>query len=69
MAAEMDNLQILQAFERGPGGTWTCIAPATIATPDGTVHAEPGMTFAFGERLGDLDMAEYLEQLGASFGS
>ena len=69
MAAEMDNLEILRAFERGPSGTWTCVAPATISTPDGTVHAEPGMAFTFGQRLGPLDVAEYLEQLSASFGS
>lgn len=69
MGPEMDNLEILQAFERQPNGSWTCIAPVTIATASGTVHAEPGMSFAYGSTLGDLDVAEYLEQLGASFGS
>lgn len=65
----MDNLEILAAFERGTDGAWHCIAPATIATEEGTVRVEPGMSFAYGQKLGTLDVAEYLEQLGASFGS
>ncbi len=65
----MDNVDILQAFERQPDGAWLCMTPVTIATIDGPLAIEPGMRFAFGQRHGHLDVAEYLEQLGAQFGS
>lgn len=65
----MDNARILSCFERRPDGTWACLAPAVIATPHGDLAFEPGMTFAYGDRRGELDVAEYLEQLGAQFGS
>ena len=65
----MDNIDILRAFERQPDGSWLCIAPVAIATLHGEVVAEPGRVFAFGERVEQLDVAEYLEQLGAQFGS
>ncbi len=69
MIPVMDNLDILRAFERQPDGSWLCVAPATIVTQDGTVTVEPGSVFAYGKVVGHLDIAEYLEQLGASFGS
>lgn len=65
----MDNVEILEAFEHGADGSWTCRVPATILTPEGELAISPGQTFTFGERHGGLDIAEYLEQLGASFGS
>ena len=64
-----DNTDILRAFTRQPDGTWQCRAPVAIVTPEGPIGVEPGITFAFGDRLGTLDLAEYLEQLGAQFGS
>ena len=69
MGLPMDNARILRSFERGPDGAWICREPVTIATPDGEIAVEPGMTFRFGERREHLDVAEYLEQLGAQFGS
>ena len=64
-----DTRAILAAFEQRPDGTWLCVAPITIATSDGPVEIRAGAVFAYGRRLGLLDVAEYLEQLGASFGS
>lgn len=64
-----DNLDILASFEHRPDGTWLCIAPVTIVTSDGPVSIERGAAFAYGDIVGHLDVAEYLEQLGASFGS
>ncbi|WP_375461701.1 hypothetical protein [uncultured Enterovirga sp.] len=64
-----DNIHILQAFERQPDGSWRCIEAVSIVTPDGTLSVEPGMTFTFGKMFEHLDVAEYLEQLGAQFGS
>ena len=64
-----DNVHILQAFEHQQDGSWRCIEAVTIETADATLSIEPGMTFVFGRRFGHLDVAEYLEQLGAQFGS
>lgn len=69
MTSDGGNIAMLEAFERHPDGRWTCLKPVTIETPAGTLHVEPGMSFAFGERRDGLDLAEYLEQLGAQFGS
>lgn len=65
----MDNTEILRCFEHGADGSWTCVERTVIATPHGDIAAEPGMTFRYGEKHGMLDVAEYLEQLGAQFGS
>lgn len=65
----MDSHEILAAFAHQQDGTWLCTAPALILTPDGPVETLPGQVFTYGERLGSLDVAEYLEQLGAQFGS
>lgn len=69
MTKTMDSAAILAAFERRADGTWLCREPAVILAPDGALRIEPGRVFAFGERLGGLDVAEFLEQLGAQFGS
>ncbi len=63
------NEHLLEAFERQADGSWVCRQPAVIATPAGDLAIEPGMTFAFGERHSNLDVAEYLERLGVQFGS
>lgn len=65
----MDNRDILRCFEQGLDGTWTCREAVVISTPHGDLAFAPGMTFKFGERHEQLDVAEYLEQLGAQFGS
>ena len=63
-----DNLDILAAFARDGDG-WRCLRPVTISTQDGDVPVAAGARFAYGQLNGHLDVAEYLEQLGASFGS
>ena len=65
----MDSLDLLNRFERQPDGTWTCLVDATIETPAGTLAIPAGTVYAYGERHENLDVAEYLEQLGAQFGS
>ena len=65
----MDSLDLLRRFERQPDGTWTCLEDAAIVTPAGTLAIPAGATYVYGERHENLDVAEYLEQLGAQFGS
>ena len=65
----MDSYQILTSFERQADGSWTCREPVTVQTAHGPVSVEPGMTFNYGERLDDVDLAELLERLGAQHGS
>ncbi len=65
----MTNEAILQCFAKQPDGTWLCISATLIETPDGPLPIEPGARFGFGESHQGLDVAEYLEQLGAQFGS
>jgi hypothetical protein len=65
----MDGPHLLPRFERQPDGSWLCLEPATINRPDGPIALEPGMRFTFGEKHEGFDVAEYLEQLGAQYGS
>ena len=65
MTATQDSLSILRSFERRPDGSWVCLEPAVIVAPSGPMSVEPGQTFAYGKPHGGLDIAEYLEQLGA----
>jgi len=65
----VESAHLLSRFEHEPDGSWVCVAPARIETPQGPIDIEPGSRFAFGERHHGLDVAEYLEQLGAQFGS
>lgn len=67
--AHPDNLDILRSFERRPDGSWACLTETEIATQDGTIAIRPGAVFRFGDSRLHLDVAEYLEQLGAQFGS
>lgn len=68
MSEGPENLAILASFERDGDG-WRCVRPVTISTQDGDVAVVAGTRFAYGRLTGHLDVAEYLEQLGASFGS
>ena len=64
-----NNIHILNAFEHQADGSWRCLEPVTIETPEATLSIEPGMIFVFGHKVRHLDVAEYLEQLGVQFGS
>ena len=65
----MDSFEIMQRFERQPDGAWKCLAPVTIETAGGPVAVEAGQIFRYGEKVGDVDLAELLERLGAQHGS
>ena len=65
----MDSLQILSCFQREADGRWVCRHAVTVETAHGPVAVEPGMTFRYGERIDDVDLAELLERLGAEHGS
>lgn len=64
-----DPATILRSFEHESDGSWRCVAEVTLETPEGPVAVEPGMRLSYGQDVGGLDVAEYLEQLGAQFGS
>ena len=65
----MDNVEILESFEKEADGTWVARADVTIMGERGPVEIAAGERIGFGERRGELDVAEYLEQLGVQFGS
>lgn len=65
----MDSADLLRRFERHEDGSWTCLDHAEIMTVAGPITIEAGQTFVYGQKVGPLDVAEYLEQLGAQFGS
>ena len=65
----MDASEILKRFEHQEDGRWVCREAVTVQTAKGPVAVEPGMVFAFGEPLVDVDLAELLERLGAERGS
>lgn len=65
----MDGAQILPRFERRADGTWICREPVTVETAHGPVAVTPGMSFRYGKKVDDVDLAELLEKLGAQGGS
>lgn len=65
----MDALKIMESFERQADGTWICREAVSVETVQGPVSVDPGMAFHYGEKLGDVDVAELLERLGAQHGS
>lgn len=65
----MDASDILDRFDHLDDGRWVCREAVTIETAAGPVSVVPGMTFTYGEPLGDVDLAELLERLGAQRGS
>jgi hypothetical protein len=65
----MTNEDIIQHFKKQPDGAWLCLADTVIETPAGPLRIEPGSRFAFGDTQTGFDLAEYLERLGAQFGS
>ncbi|ACL56771.1 hypothetical protein [Methylobacterium nodulans] len=65
----MGRHEILDYFEHRRDGAWVCTKPFTLTTRRESIPIRPGMRFAYGMRVGGLDLAEYLEQLGSQFGS
>lgn len=66
MAAPHD---ILGFFEHRTDGAWVCVRPFTLNTRSSQIDIRCGQRFEYGRRVGGLDLAEYLEQLGSQFGS
>lgn len=64
----MATHEILNFFEHRRDG-WICTQPFTLTTRVGSVDIRRGMRFDYGERVGGVDLAEYLERLGSQFGS
>ena len=67
--AAMAKHEILNFFEHRRDGAWICVKPFTLATKVSSVDIRQGMRFDYGKRIGGVDLAEYLEQLGSQFGS
>lgn len=65
----MAKHEILGYFEHRRDGAWVCVRPFTLTTKSANVDIRQGMRFDYGKRVGGLDLAEYLEQLGSQFGS
>jgi hypothetical protein len=67
--ALMAKHEILNFFEHRRDGAWVCVKPFTLTTKSSSVDIRQGMRFDYGKRIGGVDLAEYLEQLGSQFGS
>ncbi|GJE25296.1 hypothetical protein [Methylobacterium organophilum] len=65
----MARHEILRFFEHRRDGEWVCVKPFTLTTRRASIDIRQGMRFAYGTRVGGVDLAEYLEQLGSQFGS
>ena len=65
----MAKHEILGYFEHRRDGAWVCVRPFTLTTKSSSVDIRQGMRFDYGKRVGGVDLAEYLEQLGSQFGS
>lgn len=65
----MESPELLARMERQPDGSWICRESAAIETQHGTIRLAPGQHVFPGRPVEGFDVAEYLEQLGAQFGS
>ena len=65
----MAKHEILGFFEHRRDGSWVCVRPFRLSTTRAQVDIRQGMRFGYGQRVGGVDLAEYLEQLGCQFGS
>ena len=65
----MAKHDILGYFEHRRDGAWVCVRPFTLTTRSASIDIRQGQRFDYGKRVGGLDLAEYLEQLGSQFGS
>ena len=65
----MQRHDILNFFEHRNDGSWICVKPVRLTTQRAAVDIREGKRFDYGEKVAGLDLAEYLERLGAQFGS
>ena len=52
----------LRAFERGPDGSWTCLAKATYVHSEGRIQVMPGTRFTPGTSIMGVDLVAWLER-------
>jgi hypothetical protein len=50
------------SFRRDAGGTWTCLASATIEHPKGRIQVTPGTSFSPGTSFMGVDVAAWLDE-------
>ena len=60
---------VLKAFRREPDGTWVCVEHATFDGPNGRVQVTPGTAFAPGTTFMGADLAKWLDEQLALFGT
>jgi hypothetical protein len=60
---------ILNFFEHRTDGSWVCTKPVRLTTSRAEVDIRQGKRFGYGDKVAGVDLAEYLERLGAQFGS
>lgn len=65
----LDRLAILDCFEHRADGDWICLRDVRLTTRRASIDIRRGSRFAYGSRLAGIDLAEYLERLGAQCGS
>jgi hypothetical protein len=65
---DMQNAPIvsLDAFQKNPDGSWTCIANTDIKSNGSIIRINPGVTFRKSRPQWGIDVAEFLEQAASS---
>jgi hypothetical protein len=51
----------IQHFCREADGSWTCLSPATLDTPQGRIQVTAGSCFYPGTKFMGFDLAQWLE--------
>lgn len=65
----MQRHDILDCFEHRNDGAWVCVKPVRLTTNRASIDIRQGTRFDYGGKVAGVDLAEYLERLGAQFGS
>jgi hypothetical protein len=52
----------IKQFRREGGGTWVCVAPATLDLPRGRIQVTPGSRFTIGTKYMNIDVARLLDE-------
>jgi len=61
---------VCSAFRRNANGSWTSVKGVTISNNSGgTIQIGPGMTFTRGVSFMGIDLATWLDQNCAAFGT
>ena len=57
--------EFYRSFTRNADGSWTCIAPATLAHPVGRIQVAEGSCFYPGTQFMGIDLVRWLEDYAA----